>query len=113
MALKKECTKCKKLKRKYRDFYICGLRLRSECKECTIKGNVAHQKETQAWRTRYPDDETRRKYMRTYYEKNKEKFAKYRHEFKLRNPAYYREYFKIIKKRREEQLPSPNLNSDN
>lgn len=108
MSLEKQCSKCGETKRKYKDFYICGQRLRSECKVCTIKTNTSHQKATQAWKTRYPDDEVRKLYFRSYYAKNKEKFAKYRHEFKLRYPKYFRDY-QINKKRKETESPSPTL----
>jgi len=74
------------------DFYMCQGKYRSECKACTIKKNVKHQKKTKAWKHRYLDNEEKRSYMVEYYAKNKDKFAEYRRKFKERYPNYYKEY---------------------
>ncbi len=50
------------------------------------------------WKTRYGDDDARRTYMRSYYSKNKDKFAKYREDFRLKFPGYHKEY---ARKRKE------------
>lgn len=99
----KTCTKCHEIK-SYEDFYICGGRTRSECKKCTIKRNVRYQKKTKAWKRRYVDDDARRIYMRDYYEKNKDKFAKYRTEFKERYPEYYKQYFRARKEKKNARV---------
>lgn len=96
----KICSKCHQAKEAMRDFYLCSGRWRSECKACTIKRNVRYQKKTKAWKYRYVDDDTRRLYMREYYEKNKDKFAQYRAEFKERYPEYYKEYFRARKEKK-------------
>lgn len=82
-----------------RDYYLCAGRWRSECKMCTIKRNVRYQKKTKAWKHRYVDDDARRLYMREYYAQNREKFAKYRAEFKERYPDYYKDYFRARKEK--------------
>ncbi len=96
----KICSKCHQAKEAMRDFYLCSGRWRSECKACTIKRNVRYQKKIKAWKHRYVDDDARRLYMREYYDKNKEKFAKYRSEFKERYPEYYKEYFRERKEKK-------------
>lgn len=95
----KICSQCHRAKEPDRDFYLCSGRWRSECKMCTIKRNVRYQRKVKAWKHRYVDDDTRRLYMREYYDKNKEKFAKYRSEFKERYPEYYKDYFRKRKER--------------
>jgi len=90
----KRCTKCHETKETARDFYLCGDKWRSECRKCTIKRNVIYQRKINSWRSRFGSDEIRKSYMRDYYSKNKEKFAKYRAEFRERFPNYYKEYFK-------------------
>ena len=95
----KICSKCAKAKEPMKDFYLCSGKWRAECKVCTIKRNCRYQRETEAWKHRYPDDETRNKYCREYYAKNKERFAQYRKEFAERHPGYYQEYYE--RRRRE------------
>lgn len=90
----KTCTRCHEEKDREQDFYLCAGKWRGECKACTIKRNVRYQRKVKAWKHRYVDDETRRLYMREYYEKNKDKFAQYRKEFRDRYPEYYKEYFR-------------------
>lgn len=90
----KICSQCYECKLIDGEYYLWQGRPRSECKRCTIKRNVRYQKRVKAWRHRYVDEEARRLYMREYYNQNKEKFAKYRSEFKARNPEYYKEYFR-------------------
>jgi len=89
----KICATCKQPKEEHA-FYFSRGRPRSECKYCTIKRNVRYQKKNQVWKSRETDEETRKAYMRNYYEKNKDKFAKYRAEFRIRHPEYYKEYFR-------------------
>ncbi len=95
----KICSQCHQAKEAVMDFYLCSGRWRSECKMCTIKRNVRYQRKTKAWKHRYVDDDTRRLYMREYYDKNKAKFAQYRAEFKARYPEYYKEYFRKRKEK--------------
>jgi len=97
----KICSKCHQAKELMLDFYLCAGKWRSECKMCTIKRNVRYQKRVQAWRHRYVDEDTRRHYMREYYEKNKDRYANYRSEFKLRYPEYYKEYFRNRKNKKK------------
>ncbi len=97
MSDMKTCTRCAQVKN-VSLFYECKGKLRSECKTCTIKRSTRYQKKMQSWVNRAVDDESRKIYMRNYYEKNKEKFAEYRAEFVKRYPEYYKEYFR---KRRE------------
>jgi len=99
----KICTKCHKAKNYLNDFYKCLGKSRSECKKCTVKRNVKYQNKTKAWKYRYGDDDTRRLYMREYYNKNKEKFAQYRENFRNRYPKYYKDYFR---KRKEKKVGS-------
>lgn len=87
---KKCCTTCFVLK-SIDDFYRCSGTLRGECKECVIKKNVQNQKKTKPWLNKR-DPDRRRKYQRDYYANNKEKFAKYRSNFKQKHPNYYKEY---------------------
>ena len=99
MSELKVCKHCHEAKEPIKDFYLCSGRWRSECKACTIKKNVSYQKRVKAWRYRYADTETRKTYMRKYYEKNKNKFAKYRTDFKQRHPGYYQDYFRSRKEK--------------
>lgn len=92
MSDMKICTRCNKAKIIHMDFYMCQGKYRSECKMCTIKKNVKHQKKTKAWKHRYLDNDEKRSYMVDYYAKNKDKFAEYRRKFKERYPNYYKEY---------------------
>lgn len=98
MSKLKICSKCHEAKDADNEFYNFKSKYRSECKKCTIKRNVIYQKVNKSWKSRYKDDDTRRAYMREYYNKNKEKYATYRNEFKTRYPLYYREYFKTKKR---------------
>lgn len=95
----KVCSKCHEEKELRQDFYMCAGRWRSECKKCTIKRNVRYQRKVKSWKYRYSDDISRKLYMRTYYGKNKEKFAKYRADFRTRFPEYYKEYFRKRKEK--------------
>ena len=90
----KVCSRCRKKKQAEKDFYLCSGKWRSECKECTIKRNVKYQRKIRSWEYRDVDNDGRRSYMREYYANNKEKFAKYRADFKERYPEYYKEYFR-------------------
>ncbi len=90
----KTCSHCFESKDKLKDFYMCVGKFRTECKSCTIKRNVRYQIKTEAWKHKYADAETRREYMRKYYADNKEKYARYRQEFRKKNPHYYKEYFR-------------------
>jgi len=99
MSKLKTCSKCNKEKYAFEDFYLCAGKLRSECKMCTIKRNVKYQKKVKSWKHRYIDDETRRIYMRAYYNKNKDKFSRYRSEFRERHPEYYKQYFRTRKEK--------------
>jgi hypothetical protein len=96
----KICSKCHKAKDPSLDFYMCAGRWRSECKQCTIKRNIKYQKKTKAWKHRYGNDEDRKQYMREYYNRNKEKFAQYRSDFRDKHPEYYKEYFRTRKEKR-------------
>lgn len=89
----RKCTRCGEIKDQHMDFYLCRNIVRSECKKCTIKRNVKYQKDNNSWKTHHGGDENRRAYMRSYYAKNKEKFSKYRKEFKEKYPDYYHNYF--------------------
>jgi len=95
----KICSKCHQAKIMDKDFYLCSGRWRSECKACTIRRNVRYQRRIKSWKHRYLNDDTRRLYMREYYEKNKEKFVAYRAEFRLKYPEYYKEYFRKRKEK--------------
>ena len=95
----KRCTGCLKCKEAIKDFYMCSGNFRSECKACTIHRNVEYQRRVQAWKYRYGDEDLRKSYMREYYSKNSDKFAKYRSEFRERYPEYYKKYFNNRKKK--------------
>lgn len=99
MNNRKKCTHCLKNKDASKDFYLCSGRIRGECKACTINKNVKYQKKVGAWKVKFKDDATRHEYMREYYKNNKEKFARYRAEFKLRNPEYYKNYLRMRKEK--------------
>lgn len=88
----KICTQCHE--EKLPDaFYRSKGTSRSECKECTKAKNTAYQKLNKVWRYRYSDDESRRDYLREYYQNNKEKFAQYRKQFIDSHPGYHRNYY--------------------
>ena len=93
----KICSKCHKSKDLENEFYLSSGNYRSECKNCTIKKNMKYQRKVKSWKFRSIDNDSTRTYMREYYSKNKEKFARYRAEFKLRHPDYYKEYRQKIK----------------
>ena len=92
MSKLKICAKCHKAKDVKTSYYCYQGVYRSECKECSIKRNVLHQRRTKTWKDRSVDQEARRVYMRDYYRKNKEKFAKYREEFREKYPDYHTQY---------------------
>ncbi len=94
----KICARCNQPKEEEL-FYLSAGKRRSECKNCTIRRNVRYQKKIQAWKNREPDKDARRIYMRKYYENNAQKFAKYRADFRLRHPEYYKEYFRKRKEK--------------
>jgi hypothetical protein len=105
MSDRKKCSKCHKSKIIHMDFYMCQGKYRSECKMCTIKKNVKHQKKTKAWRHRFVDNDEKRLYSVEYYANHKEQFAEYRRKFKERYPNYYKEYHqrrKMEKLKKEE-----------
>ncbi len=105
------CTTCKEPKLEKSEYYLCGGKIRNECKKCTIKRNSLHQQKNKSWKDRYFSDEERRKYMRKYYKKNKSKFKKYRDEFAERHPGYYKHYYesrKAVKKAEEANEASSN-----
>jgi hypothetical protein len=102
----KICKTCKESKNEKEDFYFSCGHPRGECKTCVIKKNGEHQKK-KPWQDRYSSPEERKLYMRDYYRNNKEKFSKYRAEFKEKYPDYYREYFKNNKKRGHEISHAP------
>lgn len=97
----KICSKCNRAKDTVMDFYLCQGKSRSECKECTINKNVRYQKRVKSWKNRFIDNDSQRSYMVDYYSKNKDKFAEYRRQFKLRNPEYYKQY---SRKRKNERV---------
>lgn len=94
----KVCKRCN-IAKEEQAFYFTAGKPRSECKACTIKRNVRYQKKVRSWKFRDTDQEARRSYMRTYYENNKDKFAKYREDFRSRHPEYYKEYFRKRKEK--------------
>jgi hypothetical protein len=96
----KTCTRCNTEKLLKGNFYTCLGNIRSECKACTIRQNVAYQRRTKAWMHRFVDDEQKRTYMVDYYAKNKEKFAVYRRTLKEKYPDYHKDY---RRKRKNEQ----------
>lgn len=94
----KLCRKCNCVKDKYMDFYMCKGKIRYECKKCTIRRNVIHQRETEAWKHKFADPEKTKAYMIDYYSRNREKFAEYRKKFKEKYPDYYKKYSRKKKK---------------
>lgn len=96
--MNKTCARCN-LDKPEELFYFSSGKRRSECKSCTIQRNVRYQKKVRAWKKRETDQESRRTYMRKYYEGNKERFAKYRENFRIRHPEYYKEYFRKRKEK--------------
>lgn len=78
---KKICSTCKKEKILHMDFYMVKGIYKSSCKACVIKRNCKYQK------IRNPslDPEEKREYSRRYYAENKDKFAKYRQDFRDKN----------------------------
>lgn len=97
MNMKKTCSQCNAVKDSLLDFYSSKGNIRSECKKCTSKRNVLYQKEHKTWRNRNVDEESKKTYMSNYYQNNKEKYAKYRSEFKAKHPDYYKEYSRTYK----------------
>ncbi len=89
----KICSQCLKAKISSKDFYMHKGQSRSECKACCIQRNLINQKKAKSWKNREVDKESRRIYMRAYYEKNKEKFSEYRDKFREKYPKYYKDYF--------------------
>lgn len=83
----KICSRCDSAKF-INEFYRCQGKIRSECKECTIRKNVYYQKQVQAWKHRFVHSDKQRSYMVEYYAKNKERFAGYRRKFKEKYPDY-------------------------
>lgn len=96
--MNKICARCL-IEKPEEMFYFSSGKRRSECKSCTIRRNVRYQRKIRAWKNRETDCESRRTYMRQYYENHKEKFAKYRSDFRLRHPEYYKEYFRKRKEK--------------
>lgn len=90
----KECTSCEKVKEKRLDFYLQGNSYTSECKACRIKRSSAYAKKAQPWKKKSKDREAYNKYAREYYAKNKERFKKYRDNFKNQFPEYHKEYYR-------------------
>jgi hypothetical protein len=88
----KICSQCFAAK-SLDEFYQSHGYIRSACKECTKSKNHDYQKKNKVWNSRYENCEQRRIYQREYYEKNKEKFAKYRKQFIESHPDYHREYY--------------------
>lgn len=84
----KTCNWCKEEKT-YDDFYYWKGKYRGECRVCRSLKNAAYQKKIKAWKKRTIDPEKRRRYSRTYYAKNKERFKRYRALFLERNPGYH------------------------
>lgn len=107
MSELKICTKCGIAKEPMTDFYLSGDKIRSECKRCTIARSVAYQKRERSWETSYESADARKAYMRSYYSKNKEKFAAYRADLKKRNPHYHRDYARMQDEKRSEQPEAP------
>lgn len=91
MSEAKKCSICKTSK-PLGDFYLCQGKVRSECKACTSKKNVKHQRKTKVWKRRYVDSDEQKSYMVDYYAKHRERFAEYRRLFKERHPGYYKDY---------------------
>jgi hypothetical protein len=107
----KRCSRCRKMKNIFEDFYVCKGKHRADCKACTIKRNVKHQNRTQAWKKSFGGDlELRRDYMREYYKNNKERYSVYRERFRKNHPNYHRDYYHSRKtigrgKRPKKQTP--------
>jgi hypothetical protein len=74
------------------EFYFSKGKIRSECKKCTIKRNLAYQKKAQSWKKRCSNYSDHREYMLNYYADNRDKFAEYRRTFLEKHPGYYRAY---------------------
>ena len=88
----KRCKMCGKKGEEETDFYCsCGA-VRGECKECSIKRSYLVQKREKSWLERNMSED-RSVYMKEYYQKNKERFARNRKAFVDNNPNYYREYY--------------------
>src|ERR1044071_3837130 len=100
----KTCTQCQVEKEKEAHFYKCNGKFRSECKVCTIKRNSEYQKTSKTWRAKHRSSVSRRNYMRAYYATNKEKYSRYRKEFKTRNPDYYKKYFQRHPRKKNAKL---------
>lgn len=88
----KRCTVCKVEKKVPKDFYYSKGIIRSACRKCTIRRNLAYQKRTESWKHRFVDEAKQRSYMVDYYARNKDKFVEYRRQFKIRRPNYFRDY---------------------
>lgn len=93
------CNKCLQAKESDQFYTTRGVP-RSECKKCTIRRNVRHQRKIKAWLSKSVDVESRKEYMREYYEKNKEKYVTYRNNFRKKHPYYYVDYFRRKKNKR-------------
>lgn len=94
--MNKTCRDCKKEK-DLTEFYRCKGAIRSECKKCTIIRNSLYQKKYQARKTSDEDVTKRRKYHVDYYQKNKERFAKYRQKHKQIDPDYHKNYQRMLR----------------
>jgi hypothetical protein len=86
----KKCTLCKRIQPQS-NFYVCGGITRSDCKDCRKRKNADYQRENESWKFRI-SDEAKKAYSRAYYQDNKDKFAKYRADFKEKHPEYYKNY---------------------
>ncbi len=98
----KMCTGCKCMKLRFVDFYMQGDKVRSECKRCVIKRNVACSLKRKAWKKKKVSPEKDKAYRAEYYRQNKEKFAEYRKTFKEKHPNYYQKYFREKKAKASE-----------
>ena len=101
----KICSKCNCAKNTETDFYVCKGTRRSECKACTIRINVRHQKRNRSWEGRSVQDDEKRAYMAKYYAEHKEKYAEYRRRFKEKHPDYHKEYSRELKNKKNARKP--------
>ena len=101
VTMNKKCTKCGIDKDSETEFYLCSGVYRTECKKCTIAKNVIYQRKKNEQHSGDKDKIYRRKYMREYYAKNKEKFQVYRDKFSKNHPGYYNQYYKSSKDKKK------------
>ncbi len=98
----KECIKCNSRKA-LEDFYTCYGMPRGECKDC-FKVYVKQSTKLRRNVEKLTSDPRPAIYLKEYYQKNKEKYREYSRQFKMRNPHYFKDYY-----RQRKEIPAKNV----